>query len=163
MSNIGLELAFQSQGIHLVRTDVGDKFVLDELLRLGASLGGEQSGHIIFPGLSLAGDGLITTLCVLRTMTEADNSLHELTEGFQRFPQILLNVEVKSKRPFAEVPSIQTVARTIETVLGSRGRLLLRYSGTESLARVMIEGESQNQIEKYATELAAVIQRELGI
>lgn len=163
MSNIGLELAFQSQGIHLVRTDVGDKFVLDELLRLGASLGGEQSGHIIFPGLSLAGDGLITTLCVLRTMTEADKSLHELTEGFQNVPQILLNVEVKSKRPFAEVPSIQTVARTIETALGSRGRLLLRYSGTESLARVMIEGESQNEIEKYATELAAVIQRELGI
>jgi phosphoglucosamine mutase len=163
MSNIGLELAFRSQGIHLVRTDVGDKFVLDELLRLGASLGGEQSGHIIFPGLSLAGDGLITTLCVLRTMTEAEKSLHELTEGFQTFPQILVNVEVKSKQPFAEVPSIQTAARAIETALGSRGRLLLRYSGTESLARVMIEGESQNEIEKHAKKLAEVIQKELGV
>ena len=163
MSNIGLELAFQSQGIHLVRTDVGDKYVLEELLRLSASLGGEQSGHIIFPDLSLAGDGLITSLCMLRTMTEAGKALHELTEGFQTFPQILVNVEVKVKEPFAQVPAIQTAARAIETVLGSRGRLLLRYSGTESLARVMIEGESQNEIEKHAKKLANVIQRELGV
>jgi len=163
MSNIGLELAFQSQGIRLIRTDVGDKYVLEELLRLGASLGGEQSGHIIFPSLSLAGDGLITTLCMLRTMTEAGEALHELTDGFQTFPQILVNVEVKVKQPFAEVPSIQNTARKIEAGLGSRGRLLLRYSGTESLARVMIEGESQAEIEKHAKELASVIQKELGV
>jgi len=163
MSNVGLELAFQSQGIRLVRTDVGDKYVLEELLQLGASLGGEQSGHIIFPSLSLAGDGLITTLCILRTMTEGGKALHELTEGFQTFPQILVNVEVKVKQPFVEVPSIQNAAREIEAVLGSRGRLLLRYSGTESLARVMIEGESQDEIEKHAKELASVIQKELGV
>jgi phosphoglucosamine mutase len=163
MSNIGLELAFQSQGIRLIRTDVGDKYVLEELLRLDASLGGEQSGHIIFPSLSLAGDGLITTLCILRTMTEGGKALHELTEGFQTFPQILVNVEVKVKQPFAEVPSIQNAAREIEAVLGSRGRLLLRYSGTESLARVMIEGESQDEIEKHAKQLASVIQKELGV
>jgi len=163
MSNIGLELAFQSQGIRLIRTDVGDKYVLEELLRLGASLGGEQSGHIIFPSLSLAGDGLITTLCMLRTMTEAGEALHELTDGFQTFPQILVNVEVKVKPPFSEVPSIQNTARKIEAVLGSRGRLLLRYSGTESLARVMIEGKSQDEIEKHAKELASVIQKELGV
>lgn len=163
MSNIGLELALQSQGIHLIRTDVGDKYVLEELLHLGASLGGEQSGHIIFPSLSLAGDGLITTLRLLRAMTEAGRSLHELTEGFQTFPQILVNVEVKVKQPFAEVPAIQNAARAIEAALGSRGRLLLRYSGTESLARVMIEGESQDEIEKHAKELASVIQAELGV
>lgn len=163
MSNIGLEVAFLSQGIRLIRTDVGDKYVLEELLRLGASLGGEQSGHIIFPNLSLAGDGLITTLCVLRTMTEAREALHELTDGFRAFPQILVNVEVKVKQPFSEVPSIQNSARQIEAVLGSRGRLLLRYSGTESLARVMIEGESQDEIEKQAKELASVIQKELGV
>ena len=162
MSNIGLELAFQSEGIHLIRTDVGDKYVLEELLRLGASLGGEQSGHIIFPRLSLAGDGLITTLCVLRVMTVAGKDLHELTEGFQTFPQILLNVQVKIKRPFAEVPAIEDLAREIETKLGSKGRLLLRYSGTESLARVMIEGESQDEIEKHASALATVIRQTLG-
>lgn len=163
MSNLGLELAFQSQGIRLIRTDVGDKYVLEELLRLGASLGGEQSGHIIFPRLSLAGDGLVTTLGILRAITEAGESLHELTDGFQTFPQILVNVEVKRKLPFAEVPAIQNAAQAIEGKLGSRGRLLLRYSGTESLARVMIEGESQDEIDKQANELAGVIQAALGV
>lgn len=162
MSNIGLEIAFRSRGIDLVRTDVGDKYVLDELLRLGASLGGEQSGHIIFPRVSLAGDGLITTLCMLRAMTEEGKSVHELTAGFEAFPQILINVEVKIKQPFAEVPAIQDVARSIEAALGTRGRLLLRYSGTEPLARVMLEGDSQEQIEKHANELASVIQKTLG-
>lgn len=162
MSNIGLELALQSQEISLVRADVGDKYVLEELLRIGASLGGEQSGHIIFPELSLAGDGLITTICLLRVMIEEGKALHELTEGFQTFPQILLNVEVKVKQPFGEVASIARAARHIEAELGSRGRLLLRYSGTEPLARVMIEGESQNEIEGQARELATVIQEALG-
>jgi phosphoglucosamine mutase len=162
MSNIGLEIAFKSEGITLVRTDVGDKFVLEELLRLGASLGGEQSGHIIFPRLSLAGDGLITTLGILRAMKEAGKPLHELTAGFRTFPQILLNVEVKVKQPFDEIAAIQSAARAIEAELGSRGRLLLRYSGTEPLARVMIEGESQDEIERQAKELAAVIQNSLG-
>jgi phosphoglucosamine mutase len=162
MSNIGLELALRSEGIRLVRTDVGDKYVLEELLRLGASLGGEQSGHIIFPHLSLAGDGLITTLSLLRAMKEENKELHELTEGFHVFPQILVNVQVKVKRPFADVPAIQKTAREIETVLGSEGRLLLRYSGTEPLARVMIEGKHQVEIEKYAAELAGAIQQTLG-
>jgi phosphoglucosamine mutase len=163
MSNIGLELALQSQGMDLIRTDVGDKYVLEELLRLGASLGGEQSGHIIFPNVSLAGDGLITTLSMLRAMTEAGKSLHELTEGFQTFPQILVNIEVKVKQPFTEIPAIRNAAREIEAALGTRGRLLLRYSGTEPLARVMIEGESQKEIEKQAKELASVIEKELGV
>lgn len=163
MSNIGLEIAFQSEGIHLIRTDVGDKYVLEELLRLGASLGGEQSGHIIFPRLSLAGDGLITTLIMLRAMTTSGKALHELTAGFKTFPQTLVNVEVRVKRPFAEVTAIQNLVREIEAELGSRGRLLLRYSGTESLARVMIEGESQEEIENQANELASVIQKTLGV
>jgi phosphoglucosamine mutase len=163
MSNIGLELAFQSQNIRLVRTDVGDKYVLEELLRLGASLGGEQSGHIIFPRLSLAGDGIVTTLNLLRAMTASGKHLRELTEGFQTFPQILVNVKVKTKRPFAEVAAIQKAAEDIESALGSQGRLLLRYSGTEPLARVMIEGKSQNEIEKYAATLAGVIQQTLGV
>jgi phosphoglucosamine mutase len=163
MSNLGLELAFQSEGICLIRTDVGDKYVLEELLRSGASLGGEQSGHLIFPRLSLAGDGLITTLSLLRAMTDAGKTLQELTEGFQTFPQILVNVPVKTKQPFAEVPSIQDAAQEVEAALGSQGRLLLRYSGTESLARVMIEGKSQKEIEAYASSLANVIQQTLGV
>jgi phosphoglucosamine mutase len=162
MSNVGLELALKSRGISLVRTDVGDKYVLDELLRSGAALGGEQSGHIILPKLSLAGDGLITTLCMLRVIAEERKSLHQLTEGLQQFPQILVNVKVKRKRPFDEFSSINDVAREIENELGLRGRLLLRYSGTEPLARVMIEGESQPQIESFARRLAAVIKQTLG-
>jgi len=161
MSNLGLEVAFQSHGILLVRTDVGDKYVLEELLRTGASLGGEQSGHIIFPELSLAGDGLITSLSMLRTMTEAGKALHELTEGFHTFPQILVNVEVKVKRPFVEVAAIQKAAREVEKELGAKGRLLLRYSGTEPLARIMIEGKSQDEIEKHAAALADLIRQTL--
>jgi phosphoglucosamine mutase len=162
MSNIGLEIAFRSKGIDLVRTDVGDKFVLDELLRIGAALGGEQSGHIIFPQLSLAGDGLITTLCLMRVLVEREKSLSELTAGFQTFPQVLINVKVKEKRPFEEVESIKDTAKMVEDELDSKGRLLLRYSGTESLARVMIEGENQQQIENLANELAGVIKNTLG-
>jgi phosphoglucosamine mutase len=100
---------------------------------------------------------------MLRAMTESGKALHELIDGFQTFPQILVNVAVNERRPFAEVPAIQNAAREIEAMLGLRGRLLLRYSGTEPLARVMIEGESQNEIEKYAAELASVIQKELGV
>ncbi|MBA2703935.1 MAG: phosphoglucosamine mutase [Blastocatellia bacterium] len=162
MSNVGLELALKSLGLTLTRTDVGDKYVLEELLRSGATLGGEQSGHIILPELSLAGDGLITTLSLLRVITEESKSLHQLTEGFEVFPQVLVNVKVKQKHSFVEVPSISKVAREIENELGSRGRLLLRYSGTEPLARVMIEGESQSQIEAFADRLAAVINETLG-
>ena len=162
MSNIGLELALKSKGIALVRTDVGDKFVLEELLRSGSSLGGEQSGHIIFPQLSLAGDGLTTTLCVLRAMVDDQKSLAELTLGLQIFPQILMNVPVKEKRPFAEVQEIRDAVKRTEDELGTRGRLLLRYSGTEALARIMIEGEGQEQIDTLANELANVIGKHLG-
>lgn len=162
MSNVGLELALKSRGLSLVRTDVGDKYVLDELLRSGATLGGEQSGHIILPRLSLAGDGLITTLSLLRVVAEENKSLDQLTEGFEVFPQVLVNIKVKQKRPFGEFTSITKVVREIENELGSRGRLLLRYSGTEPLARVMIEGESQSQIEAFASRLAAVIEETLG-
>lgn len=162
MSNLGLEVAFRTTGIKMVRTDVGDKYVLDELLRTGATLGGEQSGHIIFPKLSLAGDGIITSLCLLRVMTEEKKPLHELTAGFQSFPQILINVEVKNKKPFAQIEAIQETVETVEKNLGNRGRLLLRYSGTEPLARVMLEGESQKEIENYANELVEVIKKTLG-
>lgn len=162
MSNIGLELALRSRGIELLRTDVGDKYVLEELLRTGAALGGEQSGHIIFPRLNLAGDGMITAIGLLRVMQETGRQLHELTEDFTRYSQVLVNVRVREKRPFDDVPQIREAARAVRAKLGDRGRLLLRYSGTEPLARVMIEGERQDVIETYAQDLGSVIRMTLG-
>jgi len=162
MSNIGLELALKSRGIEMLRADVGDKYVLEELLRTGAALGGEQSGHIIFPRVSLAGDGMTTTLFLLRAMREASASLEQLSAGFTRYPQVLVNVRVGEKRPFSEVAEIEAEARRTETALAGEGRLLLRYSGTEPLARIMIEGRRQDEIERLAKNLAAVIERALG-
>lgn len=162
MSNIGLEIAFRSEGIRLVRTDVGDKYVLEELMRLNASLGGEQSGHIILPELSLAGDGMITTLCLLRTIRESEKILAQLTEGFKQYPQVLLNVRVREKVPFAQLSTVQAEVNEVEELLSQQGRLLLRYSGTEPLARVMIEGDNQFKIEGYAQRIANAIEREIG-
>lgn len=162
MSNIGLEIAFRAAGIRLVRTGVGDKYVLDELLRLNASLGGEQSGHIILPELSLAGDGMITALCLLKALRESDKSLAEMTEGFKRYPQILVNVRVREAVPFELLDGVNAEVKEVEELLSQRGRLLLRYSGTEPLARVMIEGENQTEIEGYAQKIAKAIEREIG-
>jgi len=162
MSNIGLEIALRSGGIKLTRTDVGDKYVLEELIRSGASLGGEQSGHIIFPKLSLAGDGIITTIGLLRAMRDQSKSVADLTKGFARYPQVLVNVRVREKKAFEDLPAIKNLASEIERSLGDRGRLLLRYSGTEALARVMIEGENQKKIEAQANSLAGAIRAELG-
>jgi phosphoglucosamine mutase len=136
--------------------------VLEELLRTGSALGGEQSGHIIFPRLSLAGDGMTTTINLLRAISEAGRPLDELTEGFNRYPQVLTNVRVREKRPFEEVEEIARASDEVRARLGERGRLLLRYSGTEPLARVMIEGQSQAEIDELAEGLAAVIRRNLG-
>ncbi len=163
MSNIGLELALRQQAIDLARTDVGDKYVLDEVLRSGAALGGEQSGHIIFPQVSLAGDGIITTIMLLRAMQRRRQSLSDLTRGFQRYPQLLVNVQVTEKLPFEGLPSVQRAAREVEQSLNGRGRLLLRYSGTEPLARIMIEGEDERQIAGCAEKLAKAIRHEIGV
>ncbi len=162
MSNIGLEIALRSVSIKLVRTDVGDKYVLEELLQHGASLGGEQSGHIILPELSLAGDGMITTLCLLRALRESRKTLSEIVGGFKQYPQILVNVRVREKVPFAELGSVMAAVTEVEELLSQNGRLLLRYSGTERLARVMIEGENQTQIETYAQKIARAIEHEIG-
>jgi phosphoglucosamine mutase len=162
MSNIGLEIALNTKKIKLLRTAVGDKFVLEELLKTSASVGGEQSGHIIFPEKSLVGDGMMTTLFLLESLYEKGKSFSEMTKGFTRYPQILVNVKVKEKRPFEEVAEIVETSKLLETELDGKGRLLLRYSGTENLARVMIEGENQTQIESQANRLASVIKASLG-
>jgi phosphoglucosamine mutase len=162
MSNIGLEIAFRSAGIRLVRAEVGDKYVLEKLLELKASLGGEQSGHIILPELSLAGDGMMTALCLLRGMRESRKTLAEMTMGFKQYPQVLLNVRVREKVPFTELPSVRAAVDEVEELLSQKGRLLLRYSGTEPLARVMIEGENQFKIEEYAKKITTAIEQEIG-
>lgn len=162
MSNLGLEVALKSKNINLLRTSVGDKYVLQSLLENDLSVGGEQSGHIIFPFRSLVGDGMLTALFLLETMFETGKSLEDLVSGFQRFPQILVNVKVKEKRPFEEVAEIVESSKQVEAELGGKGRLLLRYSGTENLARVMIEGENQTEIERQANWLAEKIQKALS-
>ena len=162
MSNIGLEIALGSRKFELLRTAVGDKYVLEELLKTGASIGGEQSGHIIIPEKSLVGDGMMTTLFLLESLYEKGRSLSEMTRGFTRYPQILVNVKVREKRPFEEVVEIVEASKLLENELDGKGRLLLRYSGTENLARVMIEGENQTQIESQAHRLADVIRTSLG-
>jgi phosphoglucosamine mutase len=162
MSNIGLEIALNTRNIRLLRAAVGDKYVLEELLKTGSAVGGEQSGHIIYPQKSLVGDGMMTTLFLLESLYEKGKSLSEMTKGFTRYPQILVNVKVKEKRPFEEVFEIVEASKLLETELDGKGRLLLRYSGTENLARVMIEGENQTQIESQAHRLADVIKTSLG-
>jgi len=159
MSNIGLEKALDSIGVELVRTDVGDKYVLAELLNSGASIGGEQSGHIIFPEIGLVGDGMMTALLLLNAI--GDRRLTEATAGFTQYPQILVNVKVAKKVPFDELTDVVTAKAEIERELHGEGRLLLRYSGTENLARVMIEGKDQSQVETLANGLAEVIRQSL--
>lgn len=162
MSNFGLEFAFQSLGIELKRTSVGDKYVLEALLNTSALIGGEQSGHIIFPQISLAGDGMITALQVLKVLVEQQKSLSTLMAAFEPFPQVLINVPVATKPDFYSVPAIAQAAQEIEQALVNSGRLLLRYSGTENLARVMIEGPDQATINAQAQWLADVIKHNIG-
>lgn len=162
MSNLGLEVALRDRGIELRRTPVGDKYVLEELLQTGAAVGGEQSGHVIFPRRSLAGDGLMTALTVVSALAESKTTLRDALTGFETFPQILVNVRVREKVPFEEVPAIAAAARETEAHFADRGRLLLRYSGTENLARVMIEGEHKADVIDQAHRLADLIRRELG-
>ncbi|MBX3266499.1 MAG: phosphoglucosamine mutase [Acidobacteria bacterium] len=162
MSNMGLEIALREAGIELVRANVGDKYVLEEILRTEAEFGGEQSGHIIVRKVGLVGDGMMTALLVLNAMTTSGKPLGELAAGFARLPQVLVNQRVREKVPFETVPAIQAAADDAERKLAGQGRLLLRYSGTENLARVMIEGRDQSEIEEMANGIAAVIREAIG-
>ncbi len=162
MSNIGLEIALGSRGLKLERAAVGDKYVLEELLKSNSEIGGEQSGHIMIPEKSLVGDGMMTTLSLLNAIKERAVPFSRMIDGFVRFPQVLVNVKVDEKLPFAEVKEIADAVKQVETELAGKGRLLLRYSGTENLARVMIEGEDQKKIEVQADRLAKIIRIELS-
>ena len=162
MSNLGLERALDAHGIRLLRTPVGDKYVLEEMRRTGIVLGGEQSGHVIFLDYATTGDGLLTALRVFETMVDRGAGLDELTAELEIYPQSLVNVRVKSRRPLSELPAVTKEIRAAEQAFGPAGRVLVRFSGTEPLARVMVEGPEISQVEAFASRIAGVIQRELG-
>jgi phosphoglucosamine mutase len=161
MSNFGLELALSRQGVRLIRTDVGDPAVVREMRANSYNLGGEQSGHVILMDHSTTGDGLITALLVLSCMTETRRPLSEL-RALHRVPQVLENVKVRDRVPFAEMPDVMRLIAAAEQRLAGNGRLLVRYSGTEMLARVMVEGEDQAQIAAVALEIGDAIRRRAG-
>ena len=163
MTNLALELALARQGIGLKRTAVGDKYVLEEMLRSGISLGGEPSGHIIFSDLSLAGDGMITLLEVLRLLAETKQPFGELLRGYQPFPQLIRNVRVREKPPLESIPSVAKAIAECCLDLGERGRVVVRYSGTEPLARVMVEGAEAEAVEDHTTRITTAIETALGI
>jgi phosphoglucosamine mutase len=162
MSNLGLELALKRHGIGLVRTAVGDKYVLEEMLKRKAPLGGEQSGHVIFTDYATTGDGLLTALRVLDVMRTSGKDLDELTAEMQTYPQILVNVRVRERRPIEEMDEVNREIKRTETEFGEAGRVLVRFSGTEPLARVMVEGPGMERVEFNAQAIAAAIQSEIG-
>ncbi len=162
MSNIGLELALRESAIELVRCAVGDKYVMEEMIRRDLSLGGEQSGHIIFSDHLFTGDGIVTALSVLRVMAETGRELADLASELVTYPQVLLNVRVREKKDLASVPAIADAMARVEAQLAGSGRLLVRYSGTEPLLRVMIEGRQQDEIQGWAGAIAAVVKEHLG-
>jgi len=162
MSNIGLELALRSLGIELVRCAVGDKYVMEEMLARDLSIGGEQSGHIIFSDYLFTGDGLCTALNVLRTVLITGRTLADLASDLTTFPQVLLNVRVRERVELASVPAVADAIARVEKRVAGQGRLLVRYSGTEPLLRVMLEGRQQDEIRGWAQEIVDVVRQHLG-
>src|SRR5580700_716286 len=164
MSNMGVEIALKKEGIRMLRANVGDKYVLEEMLKTGATLGGEQSGHIIFrDGDATTGDGLLTALRVMDVIVRSRRSLAELVSDLKVFPQKIQNVRVREKIPFAQVPDVQRAIDAAERELDGNGRVVVRYSGTEALARVMVEAESEERMQELTKGIAGEIQRKLGV
>jgi phosphoglucosamine mutase len=164
MSNMGLEIALKRSGIQMLRANVGDKYVLEEMQRVGATLGGEQSGHILFrDGDATTGDGLLTALRVLEIIARTGKPLADLVSDLKVFPQTIRNVRVKSKTPFAEILPVQEAITAAERELDGNGRVVVRYSGTEALARVMIEAESKEQMDHLAESITSALKSTLGV
>lgn len=162
MSNLGLERALERYGVRLLRTPVGDKYVLEGMLRTGAVLGGEQSGHVIFRDYATTGDGLLTAVRVMEIIVESGLGLDELTAELRVYPQRLLNVRVRERKKLADIPAVAGAIHAAEAAFGSAGRVLVRYSGTEPLARVMVEGPEASLVEAHAQLIADAIRQELG-
>jgi phosphoglucosamine mutase len=162
MSNLGLEKAFEAEGIRMVRTPVGDKYVLEEMVRLGAALGGEQSGHVIFREYSTTGDGMLTALRLFEIAHDAGVGLEELTADLKIYPQLLVNIRVREKKGLLELPAVAEEIRLAEEAFAGQGRVLVRFSGTEPLARVMVEGPDMGQVETLSGNIANAIRRAMG-
>jgi phosphoglucosamine mutase len=163
MSNIGLEIALRASGIDMVRCPVGDKYVMEEMIARGLSLGGEQSGHVIFSDFLFTGDGLVTALSVLQVIAATGRDLADLASQLTSYPQVLLNVRVRTRTDLATLPAVTAAMRDVEDRLGRSGRLLVRYSGTEPLLRIMLEGQDQDQIHAWAEEIAAEVRTAIGV
>jgi phosphoglucosamine mutase len=162
MSNMGLEKVLSKTNINLIRTQVGDRYVVEEMRNRGFNFGGEQSGHLIFMDHNTTGDGILSALQILAVITSEEKPLSELAAVMEIFPQILLNTPVKKKIPLTEVPVLNQQIETVKKMMKSRGRLLVRYSGTENKLRVMLEGENFDEIKKYAEELSDSVKNILG-
>ncbi len=162
MSNIGLERALADRGIGLVRAAVGDKYVMEEMLKRGLALGGEQSGHVIFADHLFTGDGIGTALQVLRTMAATGRELDALAADLVTYPQVLVNVRVRERTDYMAIPAIADSIRHVEARLEGQGRLLIRYSGTEPLLRIMLEGPDEAEIAQWADDIAATVKGHLG-
>ena len=162
MSNMGFEAALRRSGIRMLRAPVGDKYVLEEMQKTGASLGGEQSGHILFPAKATTGDGLLTALMVLDVVHRSGKTLGQLVADLKNYPQVILNVRVREKKPLDTLPSVVDSIRAAEDELRDTGRVVIRYSGTEALARVMIEAEDEARMRHHAEAIARAIRSELG-
>jgi phosphoglucosamine mutase len=163
MSNMGLEAALKRSNIRMLRAPVGDRYVLEKMQENGATLGGEQSGHILFPHLATTGDGLLTSLVILDLMARTGKRIEDLTVDLKVFPQVIINIKVREKKPLASIPSIAKIIEAAEQELKDSGRVVIRYSGTEPLARVMIEAESQEAMHRHADAIADAIRKELGV
>ena len=162
MSNMGLEAALKRSGIRMLRAPVGDRYVLEQMLSNNAALGGEQSGHILLPHLATTGDGLLTSLVVLDLIARTGKTIDELTADLKVFPQVIVNVKVRERKPLESIPEVAQRIRAAEEELKDSGRVVIRYSGTEALARVMIEAESEESMRRLADGIADAIRNELG-
>lgn len=162
MSNMGLEAALKRSSIRMLRAPVGDRYVLEEMQKHDAALGGEQSGHILLPHLATTGDGLLTALVVLDLMARSGKTIDELTADLKVFPQVIVNVKVREKKPLDSIPTVAAAIKAAEDDLKDSGRVVIRYSGTEALARVMIEAESDEVMHHHAGAIADAIRTELG-
>jgi len=161
MSNLGLERRLEELGIKLVRVPVGDRYVLEEMLRSGNVIGGEQSGHVIFLQDSPAGDGLLTALKIA-SLVSMHGKLESLIDGLKDYPQVIVNVKVKSKPPLESLPQVAKALGEAQSALGDNGRIVLRYSGTEPLARVMVEAEHQADVQRFSQSVADALRTSIG-
>jgi len=161
MSNMGLGVALQDMGIRHETTGVGDRYVMEKMIATGAVLGGEDSGHMIFADRHTSGDGILTALKLIEAMLAADQPLSELRQVMTVYPQVLINVDVQSKPDLATVPAVAEAIKAVETKLGNRGRVLVRYSGTQPLCRVMVEGPSETETREYCIQLSDIIKKNI--